>query len=200
MLAVAFLAFGGSQSQASVVMNAEQVGGDVVISGGGTLNLDALTRTPWDPISMSPAIRPSRSEFFVGAAGFLDIYTGVFSGPSIIGSDITTAATSGTGSIFGLAIEGDNWLLVPQGYTSGSALLASALFAGQTFASLGLAVGTYVWSWGEGQNADSFTLNVGVAAVPVPAGLPLLAAGLGALGFAGWRKKRSAKTAVAVSA
>jgi hypothetical protein len=30
-------------------------------------------------------------------------------------------------------------------------------------------------------------------AVPVPAALPLLATGLGALGFAGWRRKRTAK-------
>ena len=44
---------------------------------------------------------------------------------------------------------------------------------------------------------DSFTLKsfTGYAAVPVPAGLPLLAVGLGALGFLGWRKKSRRLTA-----
>lgn len=36
-----------------------------------------------------------------------------------------------------------------------------------------------------------------VTAVPVPAALPLLAVGLGALGFMGWRKKRSGAALVA---
>lgn len=35
----------------------------------------------------------------------------------------------------------------------------------------------------------------GVTPVPVPAALPLLAFGLGALGFAGWRRKRKAAAA-----
>ena len=34
-----------------------------------------------------------------------------------------------------------------------------------------------------------------VAPVPIPAALPLLASGLGALGFIGWRRKRQALAA-----
>jgi hypothetical protein len=44
-----------------------------------------------------------------------------------------------------------------------------------------------------GPSTDGFDVNsVGVAAVPLPAGVALLGAGLGVLGFVGWRKKRSA--------
>lgn len=40
---------------------------------------------------------------------------------------------------------------------------------------------------------DNFRINaLTVTAVPVPAALPLLAGGIGFLGFAGWRRKRSA--------
>ena len=43
---------------------------------------------------------------------------------------------------------------------------------------------------------DSFAVNSTAAATPLPAALPLFAAGLGALGLLGWRRKR--KSAVAV--
>jgi len=57
-----------------------------------------------------------------------------------------------------------------------------------------LAIRASSFRWADLLAPDSFTLKsfTGYAAVPVPAGLPLLAAGLGALGFLGWRKKRSA--------
>ena len=40
------------------------------------------------------------------------------------------------------------------------------------------------WTWGTGANADSFTLQIGAAAVPKPASLPLLVMGLAGLGMA----------------
>jgi hypothetical protein len=52
-------------------------------------------------------------------------------------------------------------LFVPTGY-SGTLLSDSATYSGQTFASLGVTPGTYVWTWGTGVN-QNFTL---IAAVP----------------------------------
>lgn len=39
---------------------------------------------------------------------------------------------------------------------------------------------------------DNFSITVDMAAVPAPAALPLLATGLGVLGFVGWRRRKAA--------
>jgi hypothetical protein len=85
--------------------------------------------------------------------------------------------------------------MVPDSYVSGDPLTDSMLFDNQTYASLGLTPGTYVWTWGSGAEvgSGSFTLEVGqIPQAPLPAALPLFATGLGALGLLGWRKKRKA--------
>lgn len=43
---------------------------------------------------------------------------------------------------------------------------------------------------GPDSDFDDIAIRIDIAAVPVPAALPLLGAGLGLLGFVGWRKKR----------
>jgi hypothetical protein len=81
-----------------------------------------------------------------------------------------------------------NQLFVPSGYVSGSALSDSSTYDTATFASLGLTPGSYVWSWGIGADADTFTIDVG-SPIPEPASLALLATGLIGLGLN--RGKRS---------
>ena len=58
-------------------------------------------------------------------------------------------------------------LILQRGYTSGTFLSDTDTFNG-SFATIGLTPGTYVWTWGSGADADSFTLQIGPATTPVP--------------------------------
>jgi hypothetical protein len=94
-----------------------------------------------------------------------------------------------------VGVEGDGALLIlPFVYTSDSLLSDDAIYNNATFASLGVAPGTYVWTWGTGAD-QSFRLEIGTT--PLPAALPLFATGLGAIGLLGWRRKRKNTAAIA---
>ena len=73
--------------------------------------------------------------------------------------------SEGPFGIFSLA----NGLYLPSDYLSGSALSGNATWSNSTFLSLGVTPGTYVWTWGSGNNADSFTLNIGPVTPSAPA-------------------------------
>ena len=53
------------------------------------------------------------------------------------------------------------------------------IFEGSTIGALGLDLGTYVYTWGNGVDADSFTVIIG--SVPEPSSLTLAATALGLL-------------------
>ena len=66
------------------------------------------------------------------------------------------------------------------------------MYSGESFTSLGLTPGTYVWTMPN----DSFTLNVGPTAfVPEPSSVALLGIGVTGLCGYGWRRRNSTHTA-----
>ncbi len=173
--------------QASFDFTVQELGGDVVVNGAGTLDLTDLTQEGSDP--NVPFIYPSADILTAGAAGTLTGYSGV-SGPAAFGPGSNFGeASAASGSLAGLGgREGSNiWVVVPEGYLSGSALSNAATFDDATFASIGLTPGTYVYTWGSGAHADSLTVQIGV---PEPTTWAMLALGLGSLGFVGYRASR----------
>jgi hypothetical protein len=162
--------------EAGIIMTATEVGSDVVVSGSGTADLTGLSlNTNAGTVSF---MSPSEASLDTGPTGAIstDQYQSV-NGPSDFGSGAFTFATSGTGDRFGVSFVGGIGvsfysLFVPQGYVSGSQLNGTSTFANQTFASLGMTPGTYLWSWGPAAQDDTFTLSiVGASAVPEPSSL-----------------------------
>jgi hypothetical protein len=159
------------RADGSIIMNILQVGSNVVVSASGTINLAALsTEGPF----VTPGLFPQAANASVGPSGVTgDEYAGI-TGPSTFGAGGVSNATSGSGNLIAIFGFGQH-IGVPQGYTSGAPLSGSETFDSATLSSLGLTPGTYVWTWGNGQTADSFTANVGT---PEPGSLSLIAAGL----------------------
>jgi hypothetical protein len=143
---------------------------------------------PSDTAGLTARVTPYLASIFTGQ--FLsveDVYKGAHAGSASFGSGATTGASSGSGSPVGIYNYPD-LLFVPYDYVSGSPLMDTATYDNATFSSLGVTPGTYVWSWGSGSNADSFTLTVGAAAVSEPSTLELMTLGLLGAGVA--RRKR----------
>jgi len=180
------LAAAAGPARAGYIVTFSQVGPDVVASGSGSIDLDGLTFvTSGDTV---PQVAPTFTTVATGAAGGIDEYQGTISGPSGFGPGVITNATTGTGDLVGLQVlgSGSNFVFVPTGYVSDAPLLDTATYAGHTFATLGLTPGVYVYSWGSGADADTFTVNI----VPEPASLVLLGTAA-VLGFVARRTRRS---------
>ena len=174
-------------ARAAYIVTFAQVGPDVVAAGSGSLNINSLAFLgggAGDGSSFSAGVSPSTADVTTGAAADFDLYL-VGTGPSSFGLGGTTSASGASGDPVGVL--GGVVIVVPTGYASNTALTDTATYAGQTIASLGLTPGAYVYSFGSGANADTFTVDV--TSVPEPASLSLLGAGL--FGFAMTRRKRS---------
>jgi len=192
-------------AHAAYTLTIAQVGPDVVATGDGSINLTALTA--YGPSTDVGNVWPS---FSVGASqGVVSIgptspvsvdgYTGA-SGPTNLGTGPQVFATSGSGSLVGIAggAAGAAFLYVPQNYVSSAALGPStSIWAGTTTAALGLRPGSYTWTWGSGATADGLTLTIQGSPLqtPVPAldtlGKLALAGLLGASAVAAMRRKQA---------
>jgi hypothetical protein len=142
------------------------------MSASGSLNINDLTL-------VNPSAGPfgngglgvSTATFLMGTNGLSGAqYSGFTTTPSNFGpGGAGGSQTSASGNIFGVVKfdgpTGTASLIVPVGYTTGTAISSSQTFTGTTFSGLGLTQGTYTYTWGSGANADS--INVVVGGTPV---------------------------------
>jgi len=191
---VAVLALAGwalpSPAQAQVVLYLYESGSDVILTGGGTLDLSGSTGST--SVTTTSLLSPSTSTLLINPSGgnlTRYSYASFLSGaPTNFGSGTATTITSATGDFFGLQNQGVNHrIFVPVGY-AGGVLSTTTTFTGQTLAGLGATNGVYTWSWGTGV-AQSFTLNVGTAAA-VPEASPFTLAAAGSVAGAGFLATR----------
>lgn len=169
---VASLLFLPMYSQGAIIITATETGGNVLFNGSGTLNVMGLTPDFGGPLP--GGISPSDAGIVVGSPSLepTNAYTGGIIFPASYGVGIMIVSPdSGFGDKFGV-VAGTR-LIVPENYISGSDLASSMTFVGASFVSLGLAPGSYVWTWGSGVNQDSLTLNV----VPEPGSSTFVALG-----------------------
>jgi hypothetical protein len=174
------------RAEASVVFDITQVGSNVVITGGGTLDLTGLTK---EFSTFAPTqVVPSLNTVLIGTSdGAVDVYSGFTNSPATLGPGGTTAASSGTGDKFGV---NDMVLDVPAGYLSGL-ISGSSTFDNKSIASLGFTPETYVFTWGA-VGDDSLTVQVG-GDVPELSTWATMLLGFASLGFVGYRKTRKAR-------
>jgi hypothetical protein len=157
-------------AQAAYIVTLAQVGSNVVSTGSGTIDLAGLSFFGSDDTATA-LMDPGGGAIVTGPASpeAADIYTGS-AGPASFGSGSLTLASSGSGDTVAIDV---NLLFVPPGYVSGSPLSDNSTFDNQTFGSLGVTPGVYVWTWGDAAD-DSFTLDIiAAAAVPEPSSLLL---------------------------
>jgi len=191
-LIIAALAAGGATGApalAEVTLTAQEVGNDVIISGGGTL--DTSLWADVGSVLGTPALQADTT-FLIGPLpgdmDNVDVYmTPVnFDGPATIGPGMTfNLAESGSGDSVGLWIDEYIALYVPVDYDSGDPIVGSeSVFENDSFTSLGLSKGEYTWTWDTADGSgDSFTIRI----IPAPGSLALM----GLAGLAGRQRRRT---------
>jgi hypothetical protein len=184
------LVFCCASADAGVIIDVTQVGGNVVFSTNGSLNLTGATSAGGIG-SYGLGFIPGGSNWYIasGSGTGVDSYVlSSFAGPFGTSASFFSGPSSSSGNNF--FIWGDSGALaqvgVPVGYVSGSSINSGMVFNGATIGGFTMIPGTYLYSLPN----DTITLNIGAAAgVPEPGTLSLI--GLGLAGFAAIvRRKR----------
>jgi hypothetical protein len=180
LAALGLVTVGGS-AEASVLIDMSEVGGNLVITGSGTIDLTGLS---FSSVGADAGFVFAKfGGVAVGVQAADDLYSGV-AGPASFGAGGFIIPFGQSGDVFGVI--GDlspPTILVPHGYVSGASLSGSSTYVGQSFATLGLTQGTYLYTWGSGPTADSLTVTIGTAAIPEPGTWAMIMLGFAALGL-----------------
>ena len=177
-----------SAADAAMILRLEQVGGDVVVRGSGTINTAGLTPDGTDNTytniftdiqvyaGPAPAVPDGHVRFWSGLTGG---ELTISNSGDLIEPDHSSSASFG--DLFGIVSQdtraGINFglplLVLPQGYLSGDVLSGTTRFSGKTFASMGITPGTLTWTL---PSADTVTITTDAEPVPAPLGVASAAA------------------------
>lgn len=170
------------------MVNISEQGNDVVYSFSGSLDLTGQPRTDFNHGSVyALAFGGTDHSYVASLAGwdFSRIFTAsstgqLYSAQSVVNGGIRQ------GDDFGYFFDGTRLeLYYDQNYVSGDAISGSLTYQNQTYASLNLIEGAEkLIDFG----SDTISITVGtnaadISAVPLPASLPLVLAGMGVFGF-----------------
>lgn len=163
------------KGDAALIINVNQVGDDVIAEALGTVDVSALGSA--DFAIFGGGLEAGKGFLVTGNPTHSTMGYNVLTGPATFGAGASIKATSGSGDMIGVSNRfGRSVLVVHHGRPADHLYSGSSVWENHTLASLGLQTGSYVWTWGEGANADSLTINV----IPEPASWVLLAGGAAA--------------------
>ena len=157
---------------ASLNFTLQEIGSDLVLSGGGTVDISTFTIT--NPSSSALAgIVPSGVSTLIGVgpdlSGNLTYYRDIaISGPTSFGTGTSTVFATGFDAgndRFGFSPSLDT-VYLPIAY-AGEYLEGVVTIAGSSFASAGVNLGTYTWSYGSG-NSIELVVSYPPTSTPTP--------------------------------
>jgi hypothetical protein len=191
--AVMATAFAAPIAEAKYVVVFQEIGGNVDEFGQGSLDLTDLTPAVGPGPTSQMSVTPNQGVYQSGDPGKpLELFSGV-AGPNGFGPGDGGITTEGSGDPIGISgMPGLDAVLVSPGYVSGMPLIEGSSYIDATFASLGMTPGTYVWSWGSGDHADTFTIEVAGSvegSVPEASTWPMMLVGFASLAYAAVRRK-----------
>lgn len=160
-------------ARAALMMQCQEIGGNVVITASGKINTSALTTAV--AISSSGGVNPDTA-FITMRSGSGTAYAGA-SGPASFGSFTLSTPSSSSGDFVG--IRGNvPYIYLPSGY-GGTPLSATSTYNGKTLASMGFLPTPFIftYTWGAGATADSLI----VTSLPEPGAMALLCVAAGGM-------------------
>jgi hypothetical protein len=188
-------------AQAAYVVTFKQIGANVVELGSGALDTTNLIKgmKVFDSTAfMAPFVRGFES----GAENQPVVIYGFLNGPSSFGPNGYSTPSLSDGDAIG--IRGDrsvSALVLSPRYVSGRQLTEFSVYDDASFASLGMIPGLYVWSWGSGAHADTFSIDIiagsGPQTVPELSTWAMMLLGFAGLGYAAVKRKGAGRAASA---